>query len=97
MDLLTIKLYKMKITKHQKEIIRLIAEEGFTLKHQHKFGVGWWIHKDLENGFMKSIDILKSTAKSLIDNKLVELKKIDKYEHHYYKLTKLGRMCAVAG
>jgi|ERR1035437_3727118 DNA-binding HxlR family transcriptional regulator len=86
----------MKITEKQKEIIRLINDEGFTLMFQKEFpkSGSWWITKNLKGGYSNSKSILKSTARNLEGLKLIELKKVDKYKHHHYKLTKLGKKTA---
>ncbi len=85
----------MTLTHHQKKVIRLIREEGFTLKYQNGFSSSWWLTKNKKGGFINSIDILHSTAKNLLAHKLIELNHKDEYKHHHYKLTQLGKEIAI--
>ncbi len=82
----------MTITKHQTEIIRLIKEDGYTLKYQKEFpkSGSWWLSRPLIGGYFLSKNVLKSSAENLLKNKLIQKQSVDKYKHHYYILTEVA-------
>ncbi len=83
---------KMILSKAQKEVIKLMSE-GYKLKFvQHIVSSSWFLHKNLPDGHIHAINLLKSTCKNLMNMDMIAYDKTDKYLHKYYKLTKSGRL-----
>ncbi|HUM52927.1 MAG TPA: hypothetical protein PK431_13980 [Chitinophagales bacterium] len=80
----------MSLSVKQKEVISLMRD-GYSLKYQNKFSCSWWLTKSLGSGRNHILDIRKATFNKLLDGNYITISHVDGFNHHYYKLTELGK------